>query len=605
MYFAVFCLAAALVFLLTKGTVTPPGGAPRREGLAFVGSVLASCLVGLYLSREQALFDLSKPVGLTILLLTGLLYMASAFRGRLKLPPFVADIFVLAAAAAAIFLFKNPQVSGIRLPFSNEYVGLGSLAIPLTILFVWAISRMTAALNRTPQVTGGYLGVVGLTFWLIESFGERVHSPFAILTSAALAGAGLASVPVALRRPDFSMGWSAALAMGFLLAQSALLGLWKNMAFAILALLMLVLGLPLLDVSFYRLRVARRGADVKWQETHLRLHEALAKRGLSPLKISALYLALATWLCALGVILVATASWYFLLRALILGLFLFGGILFFFSVMRVLMRRTADEEIPESIEAFGVRISPVSMLEALDRIEEMIKSKKPHIVVTSDANAILRAREDEEYAGILRRAALVTPDGYGVMWGARLLNLPVYERVTGVDMVNGICERAAKHGYSIYIFGSAPGVAATAAQKLQERHPGLTVAGTQHGYYSKEGITEEQVAQQIHDAQPDVLFVAMGIPLQEKFINRHLKTMDVPVSLGVGGSFDVYSERLRRAPEAVQRSGLEWLYRVWQEPWRWKRMGYVPRFMVFAIKEWLGLSNVTRDQKRKRREQNE
>jgi N-acetylglucosaminyldiphosphoundecaprenol N-acetyl-beta-D-mannosaminyltransferase len=208
-------------------------------------------------------------------------------------------------------------------------------------------------------------------------------------------------------------------------------------------------------------------------------------------------------------------------------------------------------------------------------------------VATSDANAILRAQEDPEYADIIRRAALITPDGYGVMWGARLLNLPIYERVTGVDMVTGICERAAQKGYSIYILGSAPGIAATAAQKLAERYPGLKVAGTQHGYFGQEGISEEEIAKRIRDAKPDVLFVAFGIPKQEKFIAHHLHTMNVPVSLGVGGSFDVYSEKLKRAPMYIQRAGMEWLYRVWQEPWRWKRMGYVPRFMLLALREWL------------------
>jgi N-acetylglucosaminyldiphosphoundecaprenol N-acetyl-beta-D-mannosaminyltransferase len=271
---------------------------------------------------------------------------------------------------------------------------------------------------------------------------------------------------------------------------------------------------------------------------------------------------------------------------LLVGLFL-GGFILFFSLSRVLMRRGAGEEIPESVEAFGVMISPVSMQEALDKIESFIRERSPHHVVTSDANAILRAQHDPEYAAIIKRSALVTPDGFGVIWGARLLNLPIYERVTGVDMVTGICERAAKNNYSIYILGAAPGIAPTAAQNLMQRYPGLRVVGTQHGYFEKENISEEEIVRRIRDAQPDVLFVAFGIPKQEKFIARHMHEMNVPVSLGVGGSFDVYSEKLKRAPSYIQRSGMEWLYRVWQEPWRWKRMSYVPRFMAFALREWI------------------
>ncbi len=211
------------------------------------------------------------------------------------------------------------------------------------------------------------------------------------------------------------------------------------------------------------------------------------------------------------------------------------------------------------------------------------------------------AKEDAEYAAIIHRAALATPDGYGVIWGMRLLNFPIYERVTGVDMVTGICEFAAKKNYSIYILGSEPGengepgVAAIAAKNLAEKYPGLRVAGTHHGFWRRdakaEGLSVEEadarMADIVREAAPDVLFVAMGIPMQEKLIAAQMQRMNVPVSLGVGGSFDVYSGKFERAPHWIQRIGLEWLYRVFIDPSRWKRMGYVPRFMLLAIKVWL------------------
>jgi N-acetylglucosaminyldiphosphoundecaprenol N-acetyl-beta-D-mannosaminyltransferase len=209
------------------------------------------------------------------------------------------------------------------------------------------------------------------------------------------------------------------------------------------------------------------------------------------------------------------------------------------------MRRREGEEVPESVEAFGVKISPVSMIEALDKVETFIKTGQPHHVLTSDANAILTSRQDPEYAAIMRRAALITPDGFGVIWGARLLNLPIYERVTGVDMVTGICERAAKNGYKIFIFGSEPGIASTAATNLAVRYPGLQIVGTHHGMVMREPEALAKVIAQIREAKPDVLFVAMGIPLQEKFIAKHLDELGVPVALGVGGSFDVYAGKFR------------------------------------------------------------
>lgn len=611
MLFAVFCISAALVVLgtlaLTRAARENSNNVdfhretgPRLEGVAFIVAVLAACIAGLLLARESTVA--ARPAGMTILALTAGIYILSSLRSKAKLPPILADFVVVCAAAAAVIWFDHQAIEGLQLPFSGKYAGLGEWAAPITVAFAWAIARMTAALNRTPHVTGGYLGLVGLTLCIIGAY-RGTATTFPLVSSVALAGAGLASLPFAMRRPDWNLGWSASLALGFLLAQSAVIGLWKDVTFAILALLMLVLGMPLLDVTYYRLKASRRGANVNWQEKHLRLHEALARRGLSRAKVSLLYLVLAAWLCALGVLVVVTAPLIIALRAAILALLLFSGGIFFLSIVRVLMRRVENEEIPDDIEAFGVRISPVTMTEAMDKIEAMIHAGTPHHVVTSDANAILRAQEDPEYAAIMSRAALITPDGYGVIWGARLMNLPIYERVTGVDMVTGICERAAKHGYRIFILGSEPGTAATAATRLMETYPGLQVVGTHHGMILRDEKLLNHALQQIKDARPDVLFVAMGIPLQEKFIAQHMAELKVPVALGVGGSFDVYSEKLKRAPVAVQRAGMEWLYRVWQEPWRWKRMGYVPRFMLFALKEWLGITHITRDQQRKKQAQ--
>jgi len=598
-----FCIAGAFVTLASH----PKWYRHRRklkirpEGAVVVVAVLLAIGVAISVARNVLLPDpetrgfISFTPEFSVLVLAGALFSLTSWRAERGLPASISDLALLLAAGATVWLFPDATVKRFQSPTAAEFIHLGRFEIPLTIAWVWVVSRMTAALNRMPQVTGGYLGIVALTLLILSQLPNeaRTASQFPPLASAALAGAGLATIPIALRRRAFNIGWPASLTLGFLLAQISIVGLLKKPMFAILVLFVLAFGLPILDVSFYRLRTALRGKKVSWEEQRLRLHEALLRRGVAPSRIAALYTAIGCWLCALGVLAARFVFvsplpiWNLALRVVVLLALLGAGGIFFFSIARILMRRTPGEEVPEDVDAFGVRISAVSMLEALDKIEGFIKDRTPQHVVTSDANAILRAQQDTEYADIIRRAALITPDGFGVIWGARLMNLPIYERVTGVDMVTGICERAAKNGYSIYILGSNPGIAATAALRLSERYPGLKVAGTQHGYFKKEGISEEEVVKRIRDAKPDVLFVAFGIPMQEKFIANHLKEMNVPVSLGVGGSFDVYSEKLKRAPEYIQRSGMEWLYRVWQEPWRWKRMGYVPRFMAFALREWL------------------
>ena len=168
-------------------------------------------------------------------------------------------------------------------------------------------------------------------------------------------------------------------------------------------------------------------------------------------------------------------------------------------------------------------------------------------------------------------------DGAGVLWAAKVLDLPLRERVPGVDLTQAICEMAAREGYGVYFLGAAPGVAEKAAAVLRGRFPGLRVVGTHDGYFPPE--EEERLVEEIRAARPDVLFVALGMPKQEQWIRKHQERLGVPVLMGVGGSFDVISGNLPRAPQWMQNFGLEWLYRVYLEPQRLPRLLALPRFV--------------------------
>ena len=537
------------------------------------------------------------PADGLLFLLAALLCALSAIRVRLQKPPWLADVMVITASICALAILSALRRAYGTAPLDGPFFGFGALQFCWTLVLMWAITRVTTGLNRVPQASGGYFGVVALFIvaFLHQSGSTLSFFPFA--AGAAIAGAGLASVPLALKNADFNLGWPTALTTSFLLAQTVFFGLPDFTVQSALGLSLLILALPLTDVLFYRVR--RRGTG----DTS-RLHQGLQARGLSSTKIALFYTAIGLWLALMGYLLFGLhlgGAWLqFAARLMALIFIALGGFLLFYSLARILMRRTPDEKIPAEIEAFGVKISAVTMPEALAKIEGFIESRAPHHVVTCDANSILCARQDPEYAGIVQRAALASPDGYGVIWGMRLLNLPIYERVTGVDMVTGICEFSAQKNYSIYILGSEkgengqPGIAEIAAKNLAEKYPGLRIAGTHHGYWRRDRndaiLTQEddeRIAEAVRLAAPDVLFVAMGIPLQEKFIAAQMQRMNAPVSLGVGGSFDVYSGKFERAPLWVQRIGMEWLYRVIIDPSRWKRMGYVPRFMILAIKAWL------------------
>lgn len=221
------------------------------------------------------------------------------------------------------------------------------------------------------------------------------------------------------------------------------------------------------------------------------------------------------------------------------------------------------------------------MAASLEAIDSFIRSRTPHIVVTCDASCVVLAQKDSELKEIVNSAGLVTPDSIGILWAARLNGHPLKERVSGCDMVFHLCERASREGQRIFLLGAAPGVADAAAEKLKERYPGLTIAGTQHGYFKPEET--ESVVDAIRNTQPDLLFVAFGIPKQEKWIRRYMEKLQVPVCMGVGGSFDVISGNVKRAPKWMQRHGLEWVYRLASNPKKIGKVMTLPRFVIMIV----------------------
>jgi len=250
-----------------------------------------------------------------------------------------------------------------------------------------------------------------------------------------------------------------------------------------------------------------------------------------------------------------------------------------FTIIRVieqLMNTTENSSI------LGVKIHTIDKAQALDTIEAFIRSRKPHMVVTLDASAVVLAHREPELMEIINSADLVTPDSIGILWAAKRFGIDIPERVSGVELVEHLCERGAKTGYRPYLLGAAPGIAEAAAETLKERYPGLQIAGIQHGFFSEEdcpGIVEK-----IKDAKPDMLFAAMGIPRQEKWIRKYMAEMNVPISMGVGGTFDVLSGRVKRAPKWMQRVNLEWLYRLANNPKKIGKCSTLPIFTLMVLR---------------------
>ncbi len=237
----------------------------------------------------------------------------------------------------------------------------------------------------------------------------------------------------------------------------------------------------------------------------------------------------------------------------------------------------------QRLEILGIGIDCIDSNEALRQIGQFIASGTPHQIVTANAEIIYQASKNEKMKNVINAAQMVTADGSGVVWASRQLGQPLAQRVTGIDLVNSICEQSAKDKWKIYILGSAPGVADTAANNIRDRFPGCNIVGTHHGYFNEQ--EEAQIIAELEQLQPDVLFVALGAPKQEYWIADHIQQLNIPVAMGIGGSMDVLSGNVKRAPKWMQKMSLEWLYRLLIQPTRFKRVLALPKFMLAVKKQ--------------------
>lgn len=223
-----------------------------------------------------------------------------------------------------------------------------------------------------------------------------------------------------------------------------------------------------------------------------------------------------------------------------------------------------------SVTLIGLPVHAITMAETLAWIEAAVAQRVPRQICTANPEFLMAARRDREFQRVLRSADLVLPDGVGLLWAARYRGRRLPERVAGSDLIYRLAELAGRHGWRLYFLGAAEGVAPAAAAALQARWPGLVIAGAFAGSPGLAG--EDALVERVRAARPDVLLVAYGAPAQDKWIARHKDRLGVPVCLGVGGAFDFVAGVTQRAPRWVQRLGLEWLHRLWRQPWRARRI---------------------------------
>jgi N-acetylglucosaminyldiphosphoundecaprenol N-acetyl-beta-D-mannosaminyltransferase len=251
-----------------------------------------------------------------------------------------------------------------------------------------------------------------------------------------------------------------------------------------------------------------------------------------------------------------------------------------------------------TVELLGIMIDSVTRDEAFAIIDERIAGRVPGFVVTPNVDHVCRCHEDDRFRAAYGNSFLVLPDGVPVMWASRLLGTPLREKISGSDLVVWLSAHAAACGHSLFLFGAAEGVAAQAAAVLQQRNPGLTIAGTYSpplGFHTDPKANAEAV-RRIRESQADVCMLALGSPKQEIWMNEHCEACSVPVMIGVGAGLDFVAGKSKRAPRWAQRTGLEWAWRLCHEPRRlWRR--YLVDDMLFFRLLWRELWRRKRGQR--------
>lgn len=218
------------------------------------------------------------------------------------------------------------------------------------------------------------------------------------------------------------------------------------------------------------------------------------------------------------------------------------------------------------------------MEEAVDQAAELIRSKKPSYIVTPNAEIAYECLHDENLRETVNAAALIVPDGAGVVLASKILRTPLKQKVAGVELAENLLPELVRGQFKLFLFGAKPGVADRAAETMRAVAPGLQICGTADGYYKD----DQAVVARISAAGPDVVFVCLGAPKQEYWMRRHAAEIGCTL-IGLGGTLDVFAGEAKRAPALFVRLNLEWFYRLLREPKRFVRMLRLPKYLFAAL----------------------
>ncbi|MEK4981497.1 WecB/TagA/CpsF family glycosyltransferase [Bacillus sp. FSL K6-6540] len=236
-----------------------------------------------------------------------------------------------------------------------------------------------------------------------------------------------------------------------------------------------------------------------------------------------------------------------------------------------------------TVSVFEIPFSKLSMKDTVKYLTEAVQSGQPHHVITANPIMVMTAVNNPEYKEMMQRAEIIVPDGTGIVWAAGVGGDPLEGRVTGFELLHELLKVGETYRWKFFLLGTTSEVIQEAAERLQMQYPAAIICGCRDGFFGPD--EDAAVIEQIRAASPDILFVARGADNQEPWIAQHKQALQVPVVMGVGGSFDIISGKLKRAPKVFQKLRLEWFYRLLKEPTRYKRMLALPKFVVKVLRE--------------------
>lgn len=244
----------------------------------------------------------------------------------------------------------------------------------------------------------------------------------------------------------------------------------------------------------------------------------------------------------------------------------------------------------EYVNIFGVKIFNIDFQEAINIVNRFLKEDRNHSIITPNTEIVMAAKDDEELRNIINEADLVIPDGIGLIYGSKMRGHPLKERVTGYDVSMELLKILDECGGSLYMLGGKPGVTDKAEEKIKKDYENINIVGHHHGYFKgihrgmKGNLEELEIIEEINSLKPDIIFLGLGFPKQEMFINEYKDKLHSKIIIGNGGVMDILAGNMKRAPEIFIKLHLEWFYRLLKEPSRIKRQVAIPKFIFEILK---------------------